>query len=90
MSTAGSRAGDAWQALDAALHRYTPPCKGRAVFTADRLDDDEREYCERLCGRCLVSDLCDDYAIAAKVDSGFWAGSSRSPKRRQAEQQAPP
>ncbi|MEV8174966.1 WhiB family transcriptional regulator [Microbacterium sp. NPDC079176] len=73
---------DAWDALNSALEHIAPLCKGQALFTADRLSDDERALCESTCTRCALFDLCDAYATAAKVDAGYWAGVERSPKRR--------
>ena len=74
---------DAWEALSASLQDFAPPCEGRALFTADRLTDDERALCESICARCPVADLCDAYATAAKVDSGFWAGHSYTQSGKQ-------
>lgn len=64
----------AWQALGDALEEYPPPCDGLDAFTADSLTEGERAWCAVLCADCLVSDLCDAYAVAAKVKCGFWSG----------------
>lgn len=72
---------EAWASLNAALQEHTPLCDGIELFTADRLSDDERDLCERICAGCDVLGLCDAYAVTAKVDFGFWAGRSYSPKR---------
>ena len=72
----------AWEALNSALERTTPPCRGQALFTADRLKAADREQLEAICARCLVSDLCDDYATAAKEPTGFWGGHVYSLKGR--------
>lgn len=69
-------ADEAWELLNAELEEVAPPCDGLDEFTADRLSDDERELCELICARCPLLDLCDAYASAAKVPSGFWAGYS--------------
>jgi hypothetical protein len=71
-----------WDALNDALRAFAPPCEGRALFTTDRLTDDERALCESVCARCPFFDPCDSYAVTAKVESGFWAGHSYSPKGR--------
>ncbi|GLI28497.1 hypothetical protein ARHIZOSPH14_27390 [Agromyces rhizosphaerae] len=73
---------DAWDELNAALREYAPPCDGDALFTADRVSAEDRARCTSICGRCLVSDLCDAAATAAKVTSGFWAGHHYSEKGR--------
>ncbi|GAA2910655.1 hypothetical protein JOD62_001700 [Microbacterium keratanolyticum] len=75
-------ADDAWDALNDALAHTTPACEGRVLFTADRLSDDQRALCKSICARCPLFDLCDAYAITAKVESGYWAGHSYSPKGR--------
>jgi hypothetical protein len=66
----------AWDALNEALEDYAPPCNGRALFTADSRTDEQRALCASISARCPVADLCDAYATAAKVASGFWAGRS--------------
>lgn len=75
---------DAYATLASALRDYEPPCNGHDVFTSSSLTDLERAVCSSICARCLIADLCDGYATAAKVDSGFWAGVDRSPKRKRA------
>lgn len=71
-----------WEALDAALVSYTPPCTGRSLFTADRQTATERELCESICARCRVKDLCDAYATADRdVNAGFWGGRFYTQKR---------
>lgn len=72
----------AWDALDSALEWYAPPCDDDPLFTADRLTEGERALCELACARCLVSVLCGNYAEAANVPSGFWAGHQYTPKGR--------
>ncbi|WP_456286242.1 WhiB family transcriptional regulator [Microbacterium sp. JZ70] len=74
----------AWDALSAALDRYRPPCAGVALFTADGLKPAQRAECKAICDGCLVSDLCEDFAVAAKVPAGFWAGRAHTPKGRHA------
>lgn len=71
----------AWDALSSALEHVTPPCEGLDAFTADRLTDDERYMCESICAGCPLADVCEAYATAAQVESGFWAGRSYSLKR---------
>lgn len=73
---------DAWTALDSALRRYSPPCAGLDVFTADRRTDDERALCASICMKCPIRDLCDAYATAARVEGGYWAGADRNPRRK--------
>lgn len=68
----------AWNDLSAALDRYTPPCAGHAAFTADSRTDEQRDECSSICARCAVRDLCHHYAVASRVDSGFWAGVDRA------------
>ncbi|WP_354670421.1 WhiB family transcriptional regulator [Microbacterium oryzae] len=80
----------AWDALNAVLHDYTPPCDGRVLFTADELTDEQRATCAVVCATCPIADLCGSYAAAAKVDSGFWAGADRSPKRKRATKTTAP
>lgn len=63
----------AWAALSSALDHYEPPCTDLDDFTADRLSESARDECAALCARCLVSDLCEAYAVAANVKCGFWA-----------------
>ena len=64
----------AWQALSDALDEVTPRCTGNPLFTADRLTNEEREALGYMCAGCPVFDLCADYADAAGVKAGFWAG----------------
>ncbi|KXC06427.1 WhiB family transcriptional regulator [Microbacterium hominis] len=64
----------AWDALNAALEDYTPPCDGRALFTADRLSDEQLAECVAICARCPIALECRTYATAAKVECGIWAG----------------
>lgn len=75
----------AWEPLAAALEDYAPPCNGRDMFTSDGLTDEDRELCASICAGCPIADMCGTYASAAKVDSGFWAGVDRSPKRKRAK-----
>lgn len=77
-------ADDAWVPLAAALQDYEPPCSGWDMFTTDWLTDKDRSLCAFICERCPIADPCGAYASAAKVDSGFWAGTDRSPKRKRA------
>ena len=67
-------ADDAWEALNTALDEYEPPCRDRALFTADTISVEQQALCESICARCRVSDLCDAYATASKPNMGFWAG----------------
>ncbi|MER7797609.1 WhiB family transcriptional regulator [Microbacterium sp. NPDC096154] len=80
----------AWDALNAALLRYAPPCTGHAVFTADQRTALERAVCSSICARCPIADLCAAYATAAKPDSGFWAGTDRSSKHKRATKTTAP
>jgi hypothetical protein len=73
---------DAWDALSSALARIAPPCDGKALFTADRLTPTQRAECAAVCAPCPVADLCETYAVTAKVESGFWAGHSYTFKGR--------
>lgn len=70
----------AWEALNAEVRDYAPPCDGHALFTADGLSDEQRALCASICAECPVVALCDAYATAAKVTSGFWAGHSYTEK----------
>lgn len=79
----------AWDALNAVLYDYTPPCDGLPLFTADRRDDEERALCASVCAPCPIADLCNAYAVAAKVESGFWAGTDHGPKRATPSTTAP-
>jgi len=63
-----------WEALNAALDEYEPPCRDRALFTADTISVEQQALCESICARCRVSDLCDAYAVASKPNTGFWGG----------------
>ena len=72
----------AWAALNSALVGITPPCKGQALFTADRLTAAQRAQLEAVCTTCHVVDLCDTYATAAEEPAGFWAGHWYTPKGR--------
>ena len=72
----------AWAALDDALQDYEPPCVDIEAFTADSLNEGERALCGMCCARCLVSDLCERYAVAANVKCGFWAGRQYGNKGR--------
>ncbi|MGW9629067.1 WhiB family transcriptional regulator [Agromyces sp. NPDC055520] len=74
----------AWVPLNKALQDYTPPCSGLDLYTADSRTDEQRAECSSICARCPIADLCGAYATATKVDSGFWAGTDRSPKRKRA------
>lgn len=76
-------ADEAWELLNAELREVTPPCDGLDEFTAGGLTDDERELCESICARCPLLDLCDAYASAARVTSGFWAGHLWTTKGKQ-------
>ncbi len=73
----------AWGALHASLREFLPPCHARDLFTADRLSDQQRAECASICASCPVAGLCDAYATAAKVPSGFWAGHLYTPKGKQ-------
>jgi hypothetical protein len=66
----------AWLSLNAALQDREPKCAGLDDFTADALTDEERAWCASICGSCPVSAECDEYASAAGVTAGFWAGHS--------------
>lgn len=68
--------------LNDALKWYETPCADDPLFTADQLTEAERALCGLACARCLVSNLCEGYAKAANVPSGFWAGVQYTPKRR--------
>lgn len=70
----------ALQALNASLQETAPPCDGRALFTADRLTDEERALCASICAACPVADLCGAYATAVRVTFGFWGGHPYTPK----------
>jgi len=76
---------EAWVPLAAALQDFAPPCNGWDMFTSDWLTDQDRELCASICARRPITDMCGTYAAAAKVDSGFWAGKDRSPKRKRAK-----
>lgn len=71
---------EAWEALSLFLQNAEPLCNGQELFTTDGLTDDQRASCALICARCPVADLCGAYAMAAKVDSGFWAGHSYTSK----------
>ena len=75
-------ADDAWSDLNAALEDYAPPCGGLHLFTADSRTDDQRAVCASICARCPITDLCNHYAVASRVDSGFWAGADRAARGR--------
>lgn len=75
-------ADDAWEDLNAVLDRYDPPCSGLHLFTADSRTDDQREECASICARCPIRDLCNHYAVASRVDFGFWAGVDRAGRGR--------
>jgi hypothetical protein len=77
-----SQAEVAWDALHASLRESLPPCADRALFTADRLSEEQRDECASICATCPVASVCDAYAVAARVQSGFWAGYLYSPKGR--------
>lgn len=64
----------AWDALDAALKRTTPLCLDDPLFTADGLTVKQRAELRAICLRCPLLDLCDDYAVADGIKSGFWGG----------------
>lgn len=75
-------ADEAWDALNAAMEDDAPLCEGQALFTTDGLNNEDRAVCASICVRCPVADLCNAYAMAAKMTSGFWAGRYYSPKAR--------
>lgn len=70
----------AWARLSAALRDSAPGCAGLDIFTADQLTGDQLDFCDGICTRCPVFDLCDAFALAARVQAGFWAGRLFSPK----------
>lgn len=72
----------AYALLASVLEDFAPPCNGHDVFTSDYLSDLERAVCASICDTCPIADPCGAYARAASVDSGFWAGVDRSPKRK--------
>lgn len=75
---------DAWDALDAALEDYEPPCRDDPLFTtAERLSPQDHAFCEALCTGCKVLDLCDAYATKADVRMGFWGGHPHTQKGKQ-------
>ncbi|MEZ0141044.1 WhiB family transcriptional regulator [Microbacterium sp. NRRL B-14842] len=73
---------DAWADLNAALEDYAPPCSGLHLFVADSRTDDQRDECSVICGRCPIRDLCHHYAVASRVDAGYWAGIDRASRGR--------
>ncbi len=81
-------ADDAWNALHTSLRGSPAPCHARDPFTADRLSDDQLAECASICDRCPVFDPCRDYADAANVRAGFWAG--RSYPIRNTDRAVPP
>jgi len=80
----------AWDALNAALQNYVPPCTGRALFTADHRTAEQQAACEVICGTCPIAELCAAYAAAAKADFGYWAGVDRGPKHKRATKTTAP
>ncbi len=73
-----SMADDTWR--DAALCRDTDPelffpigTTGYAIVAI--------EEAKRLCGECVVTDACLDYALATNQDSGIWGGLSEEERR---------
>lgn len=83
-------ADEAWEDLKAVLKHCAPPCSGHDVFLSADLTDLERAVCASICAGCPIADLCGAYAKAASVDSGFWAGSDRTPKRKRATRTTAP
>ncbi|WP_419719562.1 WhiB family transcriptional regulator [Microbacterium oxydans] len=75
-------ADDAWEDLKAVLEHCAPPCSGHDVFLSADLTELERAVCTAICAGCPIRDLCNHYAVAARVDSGFWAGVDRASRRR--------
>lgn len=61
-----TEANAAWDALHVSLHKSAPPCNRRALFTADRLSNEQRAECGSICATYSVAVLCDAYATAAK------------------------
>jgi WhiB family redox-sensing transcriptional regulator len=59
---------------------FVPPCRSRpkVFYPEDFYENAEREAMERtakaLCGRCLFSRECLDYALAARETTGVWGG----------------
>lgn len=74
-------ADDAWDALNAGLGHDAPPCSGLPVFTAASRTDEQRAECASICAGCPIADLCGAYAVASKVDTGYWAGVDRAEGR---------
>lgn len=74
----------AYAPLASVLRDLAPPCNGQDVFMSAELTELEREVCSSICGRCPITDLCDTYATASKVDLGFWARKDRNSNRRRA------
>jgi Transcription factor WhiB. len=72
----------AWDALNAALDQEAPGCSGLDLFTADRRTEEQRAMCASICARCPFIHPCDTYALAARVDFGYWAGVERAVSRR--------
>lgn len=80
-----SMADDSWR--DAALCRNTDPelffpigTTGYAVIAV--------EEAKRVCGECVVTDDCLDYALATNQDSGIWGGLSEEERRNIRRQRA--
>jgi WhiB family redox-sensing transcriptional regulator len=59
---------------------FVPPCrsKPKVFFPEDFYQNAEREAVERqakaLCGRCLFTNECLDYALTARETTGVWGG----------------
>lgn len=77
------KAGTEYEALMEGMDEYRPRCRGDVRFTTDLLPRADVDRMRNICARCPLRALCDNYARAAGVTAGFWAGRDLSRKQKE-------
>lgn len=73
-------AADAYAALQQAMERANPLCRGDNRFIQDELTSEQKRDMAELCSWCPLLAQCTNFAPHA--DAGFWAGKWRAQKGR--------
>jgi hypothetical protein len=70
-----AKSGEAeYAALMTAADEHYTPCIGDDRYIADELTELDQVQMRGICRTCPLIDLCREYATAAKVTGGYWAG----------------
>lgn len=65
---------DSWAALQDGLKENISNCVDKPELWADKSIEVSVDQAEEMCYACPVFQLCHDYAVAAQVNAGIWAG----------------